>query len=115
MLHLKYVLEIYRKFTGEYPGRSVVSIKLLCKFIESRIQNGCFPLKLHHIFGTPFHCKTSSNYFRLLNIKCYWFKDAMLCDDKEHFENEDFIYLHEYLTLLCIGRRPLPNSALAIW
>ena len=37
----KGVLRICSKFTGEHPCRSVVSIKLLCKFIEITPRNGC--------------------------------------------------------------------------
>ena len=39
----KSVLKICTKFTGEHPMRSVVSIKLLCSFIEITVRHGCFP------------------------------------------------------------------------
>ena len=34
--------------------KSVVSIKLLCNFIEITLQHGCSPVNLLHIFRTPF-------------------------------------------------------------
>ena len=54
----KGLLKICRKFTGEYPCRSVMSIKLLCNFIEIVLQHGCSPVDLLHIFRTPF-CKNT--------------------------------------------------------
>ena len=34
-------LKICSKFTGEHPCRSVISIKLLCNFIEITLRHGC--------------------------------------------------------------------------
>ena len=42
------------KFTGAHPCRSVISIKLLCNFIDITLRNGCSPENLLHIFRTPF-------------------------------------------------------------
>ena len=53
------VLKLCRKFTGEHRYRSVISIKLLCKFIEITFRHGCSPLNLLHIFRTPFPRNTS--------------------------------------------------------
>ena len=50
----KGVLKICSKFTGEHPCRSLISIKLLCNFIEITLRHGCSPVKLLHIFRTPF-------------------------------------------------------------
>ena len=50
----KEVLKIRSKFTGELPCRSVISIKLFCKFTEITVRHGCFPLNLLHIFRVPF-------------------------------------------------------------
>ena len=50
----KGVLKICIKFTGEHPCRSVISIKLLCNFIEIALRHGCSPVNLLHIFKTPF-------------------------------------------------------------
>ena len=47
------------KFTGEYPCRSVISIKLLCKFIETTLRHRCSPVNLQHIFRTRFTKNTS--------------------------------------------------------
>ena len=38
---------------------SVISIKLLCNFIEITLRHGCYPVNLLHIFGTPFTKNTS--------------------------------------------------------
>ena len=50
----KGVLKICSKFTGEHPHRSVISIKLLCSFIEITLRYECSPLNLLHIFRTSF-------------------------------------------------------------
>ena len=56
------VLEICSKFTGKYPCRSVISIKLQsmpkCKLqnnlVEIALRHGYCPVNLLHIFRTPF-------------------------------------------------------------
>ena len=53
------LLQIYSKFTGEHPCRSVISVKLLCNFSEIILRHGCSPLNLLHIFRTPFLKNTS--------------------------------------------------------
>ena len=55
----KGILKIFSKFTREHPCRSMISIKLLCKFIEIELQHGCSPVNLVHIFRTPFPQNTS--------------------------------------------------------
>ena len=50
----KGVLKICCKFTGEYPCRSTISIKLQRNIIEITLPHGCFPVNLMHIFRTPF-------------------------------------------------------------
>ena len=69
--------EICSKFTGEYPFRSVVSIKLLCSFIEITLRHGCSPASLLHIFRTPFPKNTSGRL--LLHVKsiCMYFQKYM--------------------------------------
>ena len=52
---LKGILKICTKFTGERPCRSVISIKLLCNFIEIALRHGCSHVNLLHIFRTPFY------------------------------------------------------------
>ena len=59
----KRVLKIYRKFTGEHPCQSEISIKLLCNFIEITLRHGCSPVNLLHIFRTPFSKNTSGWLF----------------------------------------------------
>ena len=50
----KVALKICSKFTGECLCRSAISIKLLCNFIEITFRHRCSPVKLMHIFRTPF-------------------------------------------------------------
>ena len=65
------VLKIYRKITGEHQCRSVISIKLLCTFIDIRLRLGCSPINLLYIFRTPFPQNT---YRGLLLHKSALFK-----------------------------------------
>ena len=51
-------LKMCNKFTGEHPCRSVVSIKLLCNFIEIAFWQGCSPVNLMYIFRAPFYKNT---------------------------------------------------------
>ena len=51
---VKGVLKICSIFTGEHACRSVISIKVLCNFIEITLWHGCSPVNLLHIFGTLF-------------------------------------------------------------
>ena len=46
--------EICSKFTGEHPYRNVISIKLICNFTEIALWDRCSPVRLLHIFRTPF-------------------------------------------------------------
>ena len=55
----KSVLQICRKFIGEYPCRSAISIKLQKNFIEIALGHGYSPVNLLHIFRTPFPKNTS--------------------------------------------------------
>ena len=55
----KGVLKICSIFTVEHPCRSVISIKLLCNFIEIAIRHGCSLVNLLHIFRTSFSKSTS--------------------------------------------------------
>ena len=50
----KVVLKMCSKFTGEQPCRSVISIKLLCNFIEITLRHDCSPVNLLHTFRTRF-------------------------------------------------------------
>ena len=55
----KVALKICTKFTGEHPCRNVISIKLICIFIQITLQHGCSPGNLLHIFRAPFSNSTS--------------------------------------------------------
>ena len=77
---LKGVLKICRKFTGEHPCRSAISIKSLCSFIEITLRHGCSRVNLLHIFETPFSKNTSRRL--LLNFK----KLVRLCNKLDKFQ-----------------------------
>ena len=49
---------ICSKFPGEHPCRSVISINLLCYFIETTLQHRCSPVNFLNIFRTSFLKKT---------------------------------------------------------
>ena len=49
----KGVLKICSKFTGEHSFQSVISINLLCNFIEIALRHECSPVNLLHNFRTP--------------------------------------------------------------
>ena len=55
----KGVLKICSKFTGKHPCQSVISIKLLCNFIEITLRHGCSSVNLLHIFRASFPRNTS--------------------------------------------------------
>ena len=55
----KGVLKICSKFIGEHACRSVISITLLCNFLEIALGDECSPLHLRHIFRTHFLENTS--------------------------------------------------------
>ena len=59
----KSVLEICRKFTGEHPWRSVISIKLQSNFTEIRARHVCSPVNLLLVFWTTFSKNTSEQLF----------------------------------------------------
>ena len=52
-------LKLYSKFTAEHPLQSMISLKLLCNFIEITPCHGCSLVNLLDIFRTPF-CKNTS-------------------------------------------------------
>ena len=55
----RYVLKICSKFTGKHSCRSVTSITLFCKFIETTLWRVCSPVNLLHIFRISFYKNTS--------------------------------------------------------
>ena len=48
------VLNIFSKFTGEHPCRSLISTKLPSNFIEIAFRHRCSPVNLLYIFRRPF-------------------------------------------------------------
>ena len=62
-------LKICSKFTGEHLCRSVISIMLLCNFIEISLWHEFPPVNLLHIFKTLFPTKTSGRLFLKLFTK----------------------------------------------
>ena len=64
----KGVLKTCSKFTGKQPCGSMISIKLLCNFIEITLRHGCSPVNLLHIFRTPFPKNTSGRLFLWINF-----------------------------------------------
>ena len=63
---LKGILKICSKLTGEHTCRSVISIKLLCSFIEISLRHGCSLVNLLHNLRTPFPMNTSGLLLLLL-------------------------------------------------
>ena len=59
----KGILKICSKFTGKHPYQSVISIKLLCKFIEITLRHGYSSINLLHIFRTPRPATLESSHF----------------------------------------------------
>ena len=69
VLLVKSILKIYNKFTGEHPCRSMISVNLLCNFIEINLWYGCSPVNLPHIFRTPFS-RNTSGWLLLYYVPC---------------------------------------------
>ena len=65
----KGVQKICNKFTGEYPCRSAISIKLQSNFLEIALWHGCSPVNLLHIFRTPFLRNTSELLLLIIHVK----------------------------------------------
>ena len=68
----KELLKICFKITGEHPCRSMISVKLLCNFIEITLRHRCCPVNLLHIFRTPFPKNTSGGLLltRFIVLSC---------------------------------------------
>ena len=64
----KGVLKICSKFTGKQPCRSVISIELLCNFVEVTLWHGCSPVNLLHFFRTAFY----KNIYGALLLCFHW-------------------------------------------
>ena len=90
----KGVLKIFSKFTGEHPCRSVISIKLLCNFIEIALRRGCSPVNLLHISRIPFPKNTSKGL--LLNLvlcTCFYITLIQIMGKISQKINSDFLLL----------------------
>ena len=81
----KNVLQICGTFTGEHPCRSVISIKVLCNFIEITLRLSCFPVNLLHISGHLFLWTPLEGYFYIDAI--LFFKGAIFNDLSNSIEN----------------------------
>ena len=60
---MKGVLKICSKFTGERPCRSVISIKLICNFIEITVWHEYCPENNLRICRAPFYQNSSGEVF----------------------------------------------------
>ena len=96
----KVVLKICSKFTGEHPCWSVISIKLLCNFIEIALRHECSPLNLLHIFRTSF----PRNAFRWL----------FLCSEKFYPIKSFAVFskIYKNISYSSITQWELPPSAI---
>ena len=65
----KVVLKICSKFTGEHPCGSVISIKLLCNFINVTLSHGCPLVNLLLILTTPFYKNTFEGLLVVKDIR----------------------------------------------
>ena len=63
----KFVLKICSKVTGENSFSSVISVRLLCNFIEIILQHGCSPVIMLHVFRTSFYKISGGLLLELLN------------------------------------------------
>ena len=100
----KGILKIFNKFTGEYPCRSAISIKLLCNFTEITHRHGCSPINLLHIFRTPFPRNTSDGLF-LDDDPLFKTLHALRekCPYSELFWPVFYCICSEYREILCIS------------
>ena len=73
----KGVLKICRKFTGEHPYQSAISIKLFCNFLEIAFRRGFSPVNLVHFFRTPFP-KNMSGWLLLSMAYRVWLVELSL-------------------------------------
>ena len=62
----KSVLKICSKFTGKHQCWSLISIKLLCNFIETTLWHGCSLVHLLQMFRTSFYNYISEGCFCII-------------------------------------------------
>ena len=86
----KDVLKLCSKFKGEHTYRSVISMKLLCDFIEITLQHGSSPISLLHIFRTPFS-KNASGVLPL-NIPAFNFAECFTHPKTENWKKQHIVH-----------------------
>ena len=103
----KCVRKICSNFKGEHPCQSVISIKLLCNFIEITLRHGCPPVNLLHI--------CIDNTCRVVFVEptnIYIYGKKPISFSKSHFLlNEAKINL----TKKIMFHEPFPFSIIFLW
>ena len=66
---VKSILKICNRFTGGHLRRIMISVNLLCNFIEITLWHGCSPVNLPHISRTPFS-RNTSGWLLLYYVPC---------------------------------------------
>ena len=104
----KGVLKICSKFTGEQSRRSVISIKLLCNFMEITLMHVCSPVNLLHIFKTPFPRNISGRMLLVvvtveIMVPTFWIDfNFFYLKDKVVRKYKLYSYLYSFLDILSI-------------
>ena len=109
---VKGVLQICIKFTGEYPCWSVISVKLLCNFIEITLRHGCFPVNFLYISRTLFSKNTSGWLLLVINkityrttkttlLEKWWFFTNLLIYDFKNIKR--YNWNKTYLVIIVIN------------
>ena len=106
MLLRKGVLKTCSKFTEEHSCWSVISINLQCKFIEIIFRHGCPPVKLLHIFRTPFLSNTSGGLllqghsnkvqYHVISLISFWASKIIVMCYKSFYRNSWYFFLSEF-------------------
>ena len=65
------------------PSQNVISIKLLCKFVEITLRHGCSPVNLLYIFKPPFPKNTSGWLLLMITsiVSLFLPVNRFKCDD----------------------------------
>ena len=72
--------KVFWKHAAEHPCQSVISIKLICNFIEIALRHWCSPVNLLHIFRTSFSRNTSGGVYTLYMLPVLtWKKSKIFC------------------------------------
>ena len=118
----KGVLKIYSKFTGEHPCRNVISIKLLCNFIEIPFRHVCSPVNLLFIFSeylflrTPLECcfcnSSSKSMYSITARACSQIFELIFTHVLSHFKTFPFLDKSIYTLLTLLAQSPDPSVAL---